>query len=160
MSLPPTPSQTVGPFFTLGLRDGPGSELVAPDAPNAIRLGGRVLDGEGEPVSDALVELWHPEVGFARSGTDEDGRFSFVVAKPPGGSEAPHLEAMVFARGLLRHVVTRIYFPDEPEANAADPVLAALDAERRATLVAEPDEGGLRFVVRLQGERETVFFAV
>lgn len=162
MSPSPTPSQTVGPYFALGLCDRPTSELVAPDAPGAIRLAGRVLDGEGRPVSDALVELWHPEVGFGRSGTDDEGRFAFVLAKAPRAAEAPHFEAMVFARGLLKHVLTRVYFPDEVEANAADPVLAGLDGERRATLVAEPtgDDGELRFDVRLQGERETVFFAL
>jgi protocatechuate 3,4-dioxygenase, alpha subunit len=161
MSPAPTPSQTVGPYFAIGLTDRPAHELVAPRAPGAIRLAGRVLDGEGEPVSDALVELWHPEVGFGRCATDGEGRFVFVLAKPPRGEEAPHVEAIVFARGLLRHVVTRVYFPDEAEANATDPVLAGIDAERRSTLVAERDGGGgLRFDVRLQGEGETVFFAV
>jgi protocatechuate 3,4-dioxygenase, alpha subunit len=121
-----------------------------------------VLDGADEPVNDALVELWHPAVGFGRSATDGQGRFAFVVAKPPRGEEAPHLEAMVFARGLLKQVFTRVYFPDEEEANAADPVLAALEPDRRTTLVAEPasERDGLRFDVRLQGERETVFFAL
>jgi protocatechuate 3,4-dioxygenase alpha subunit len=140
-----TPSQTVGPFFSLGLCDRPANELPG----GSVRLRGRVLGGDGEPVDDALVEVWQPEVGFGRCGTDEEGRFEFVV--PP----AHHLNVMVFARGLLKQVITRVYFP-----GAEDDVLAAVDAGRRATLVAEPDGDALRWDVRLQGDRETVFFAV
>ena len=143
-----TPSQTVGPFFHFSLCDRPANELT----PDGVRLSGRVFDGADEPVNDALVELWHPEVGFGRCETDADGRFQFLVAEPSDG----HLEVMVFARGLLRHVVTRVYFPD-----ADDAFLASLDERDRSTLVAQAEgDGSLRFDVHLQGERETVFFAV
>lgn len=183
-----TPSQTVGPFFHFGLPWDGGCELVAADAPDAIRLGGTVLDGAGEPVPDAMVEIWqanragryaHPEdrrdelplerafTGFGRCFTDAEGRYEFTTVKPgpvpgpDGRPQAPHIELAVFARGLLRQLVTRTYFPDQPDANAADPVLAAIDdAARRSTLVAGAEEGGYRFDVRLQGERETVFFDV
>jgi protocatechuate 3,4-dioxygenase, alpha subunit len=142
-----TPSQTVGPFFAFSLCDRPANELAGGE----LRLSGRVLDGAGDPVGDALVELWHPDAGFGRCGTDADGRFEFLVAEPPDG----HFEVMVFARGLLKHVVTRLYFP-----GAEDEFLASLSERDRSTLVAEPDGEGLRFDVHLQGERETVFFAV
>ena len=143
-----TPSQTIGPFFHFSLCDRPATELTA----GGIRLFGRVLDGADEPVNDALVELWHPEVGFGRCETDADGRFEFVVAEP--GDR--HFEVMVFARGLLRHVVTRVYFPD-----ADDAFLASLDERDRSTLAALLErDGSLRFDIHLQGERETVFFAV
>jgi protocatechuate 3,4-dioxygenase, alpha subunit len=167
-----TPSQTVGPFFEFGLVEPQGftAAAVAPDTPEAVTISGRVTDGDGAPVPDAMLELWQAEpdgsIGdgrglFARSGTDGDGRWSVTTVKPgatPG--QAPHIAVDVFARGLLRHLVTRIYFPDEGDANAADPVLAAVDAQRRGTLVAEPDGEGLRFDVRLQGDGETVFFDV
>ena len=143
-----TPSQTVGPFFHFSLCDRPASELSA----GGTRLVGRVLDGAGKPVDDALVELWHPDVGFGRCATDPDGRFEFVVTRPADG----HLEVMVFARGLLKQVVTRVYFPD-----AEDDFLTSLGERDRSTLVAEEeDDGSLRFDIHLQGERETVFFAV
>jgi protocatechuate 3,4-dioxygenase, alpha subunit len=147
--LPPrTPSQTVGPFFAFGLCDRPANALGA----GGIRLVGRVFDGAGEPVDDALVELWHPNAGFGRCGTDAEGRFEFTVPRTADRC----YEVMVFARGLLKQVVTRVYFPD-----ADDAFLASLDERGRSTLVAEPDdEGGLRFDVHLQGERETVFFVV
>ena len=141
-----TPSQTVGPFFAIGLKP------VAADE-DGITISGRVLDGAGDPVIDALIETWHPDAGFARSPTDADGRWSIVTRK------APHLAVSLFARGLLNRVVTRIYFGDEPEANAADPVLQALpDDAARATLIAQPVDGGYALDLRLQGERETVFF--
>jgi protocatechuate 3,4-dioxygenase alpha subunit len=120
-----------------------------------------VLDGAGEPVPDAMVESWQAgtAAGFVRSGTENDGWFELVTAKPPAAGGAPHLTLAVFARGLLKQVVTRLYFPDEEAANATDPVLSALDPAARATLVARPEEGGLRFDIRLQGEEQTTFFA-
>ena len=126
-----------------------------------VRIHGRVLDGAGEPVPDALVEISAPGGAFGRSDT-RDGGFDLVAVKPePLEGQAPCLEVSVFARGLLKRVVTRIYFPDEAEANAADPVLSGVDAGRRSTLVAVPEpDGSLRFDVRLQGPDETVFFAL
>ncbi|MQA75785.1 MAG: protocatechuate 3,4-dioxygenase subunit alpha [Solirubrobacterales bacterium] len=183
----PTPSQTVGPFFHIGLRSDGWRELVALDSPDAIRLEGVVVDGEGEIVDDALIEIWqanragryaHPEdareevafedgfSGFGRCETDAEGSYRFVTVKPgpvpaPGGRmQAPHIEVSVLARGLLKRLATRIYFPDEGEANAADPVLSALDPELRGTLLAREDGGALRFDIRLQGDGETVFFDV
>jgi protocatechuate 3,4-dioxygenase alpha subunit len=131
-----TPSQTVGPFFTLGLCDRARNELPA----GTMRVEGAVRDGEGTPVPDALVEIWHPDVGFGRCGTDAEGRYSFLVP-----SETRFLEVMVFARGLLKPVVTRLHVPgaSEPE----DPTLQALR-----------QDGGLRFDVHLQGDEETAFF--
>jgi protocatechuate 3,4-dioxygenase alpha subunit len=152
-----TPSQTVGPFYAIGLCRRDESEL----APGGSELTGRLLDGEGEPVIDGMIELWDP-VGrrWGRSGTQPDGTFSFLVARPgPRGSFAPHLLVYVFARGLLSHRLTRMYFPDEAEANAADPVLSSLDEADRARLVAERVDGGLRFDIHLQGDLETIFFA-
>jgi protocatechuate 3,4-dioxygenase, alpha subunit len=142
-----TPSQTVGPYFSIGLCNRPANEL----APDGVRVAGLVLDGAGEPVGDALVELWHPDVGFGRCETDHEGRFEFLVAEPADG----YCEVMVFARGLLRQVVTRMYFP-----GSEDDFLASLSERDRSTLVAEPDGDGIRFDVHLQGERETVFFAL
>jgi protocatechuate 3,4-dioxygenase alpha subunit len=198
VSLPLTPSQTVGPFLAIGLPWPDGPFVVPEGTPGAITITGRVLDGAGEPVPDALVETWqaapdgsfaHPDDprgpgtarrpeggtgefrGFGRCPTDRDGRYRIVTLRPGalpgpgGGTEAPHLDVSVFARGLLDRVVTRIYFPDEQAANAADPVLAAIAPDdRRATLlaVAEPGAGpaAFRFDIRLQGGRETVFFDV
>jgi protocatechuate 3,4-dioxygenase alpha subunit len=108
-----------------------------------------------------MIEIWEPAGRrWGRCGTDADGRFSFVVTKPgaPPG-QAPRFDVFVFARGLLRHQLTRIYFPDESDANAADPVLSGLDEEARSTLVAEQQEGALRFDIRMQGDRATVFFS-
>ena len=154
MSLGITPSQTVGPYLHIGL---PESREAAP---GGVRVSGLVLDGAGEPVPDALVEAWDASGAFARSDTRDGGRYELVVAKPARfGDQAPHLDVGVFARGLLKRVVTRLYFPDEAEANAADPVLAAVDPGRRSTLVAVPGaDGSLRFDIRLQGDGETVFF--
>src|SRR5262245_31966213 len=187
-SLVPAPSQTSGPFLSIGLlRDHVGSSLVPEGDPRAIRIHGRLLDGNGDPVPDGLVEIWqanaagryaHPEdartdvpleegfLGFGRSGTVDDAWFEFVTVKPgrvpgPGGRlQAPHLVVLVFARGLLKHLVTRLYFPDEAEANAEDPILSELEEAERATLIALPEDGGLRFDIHLQGERETTFFAL
>jgi protocatechuate 3,4-dioxygenase alpha subunit len=188
VALAPTPSQTVGPFFIIGLPDEGHAELVSPDDADAVRVSGTVFDGTGEPVDDALVEIWqanragryaHPEDtrddlpfedgfrGFGRCATDLQGRYEFVTVKPgqvpgPSGSlQAPHIEVSVFARGLLKRLATRVYFPDEAEANDADPVLSSIaDPAERATLVAERDDGGLRFDIHLQGDRQTAFFGV
>jgi len=131
-----------------------------------MRIEGQVLDGKGEPVPDALLEIWQPGTGFGRARTDSEGAFSFTTVKPgavpapDGRVQAPHFNVTVFARGLLRHLVTRMYFPDETEANAADPVLNLVEPARRETLIAKHCDGVLHFDVRLQGERETVFFAI
>jgi protocatechuate 3,4-dioxygenase alpha subunit len=183
--LVPTPSQTVGPYFAIGLVALAHADLSGPDAGGPVyAFAGRVLDGAGVPVEDAALELWRagPDgrypgltsppawAGFGRIATDAQGRFSFTtckpgrVAGPEGTLQAPHLAVHVFMRGLLRHLVTRVYFPDEVEANAADPVLALVEPERRATLVARagPAAPGrppaLGWDVVLQGPRETVFF--
>jgi protocatechuate 3,4-dioxygenase, alpha subunit len=183
-----TPSQTVGPYLSIGLlREHIDSALVPDDDPRAIRIRGRVLDGNGDPVPDGMVEIWQANAagryanpadtrdevpledgfqGFGRSGTADDGWFEFVTVKPgtvpmpDGRPQAPHIVVGVFARGLLKRLVTRLYFPDEEEANAADPVLAGLDDSERAALVAQPADGGLRFDICLQGDGQTTFFAV
>ena len=162
-----TPSQTVGPYFTLGLFASQAYELVEPTSAGAVQVTGRVLDGAGDPVPDAMVEIWQADedgryrgdFGWGRSGCDAEGRFSLTIVKPGRISEdAPHLVMMVFARGMLKPVLTRMYFPDEEEANAVDSVLSRL--EDGSSLVARPVEGGYEFDVHLQGDDETVFFAV
>jgi protocatechuate 3,4-dioxygenase, alpha subunit len=173
----PTPSQTAGPFLAIGLTPLAADELVAPGAPGAVRINGRLLDGDGAPVQDGAVEIWQADPagrypggatewsGFGRCLTGTDGGFAFVTVKPgatataDGRRQAPHLDVHVVARGLLRGLFTRCYFPDEEEANAADPVLAALDPERRATLIARVENDALVFDIHLQGAAETVFFA-
>jgi protocatechuate 3,4-dioxygenase alpha subunit len=174
MSLDPTPSQTAGPFFSFGLCVRPQNELVEASTPDAVRISGAVLDGAGAGVADALVEIWQADrdgahrdgFGWGRCGTDAAGRYSFLTVKPgavphpDGPLQAPHLSLLVFARGLLKPVLTRMYFPDEQEANAADPVLSAVGEDARATLVAESDGGALGFDIRLQGDRQTTFFAL
>jgi protocatechuate 3,4-dioxygenase alpha subunit len=161
-----TPSQTVGPFFGVGLPYKGSEQPVKPGTPGLIRLEGQVVDGKGDPVPDALIEIWEPSIGFGRCRTDPEGAFHFLTAKPAsaqtaeGRSEAPHLNLTVFARGLLRHLLTRVYFPDESAANENDPVLSLIDPARRPTLVARQDGQVLRFDIRLQGENETVFFAI
>jgi protocatechuate 3,4-dioxygenase alpha subunit len=159
MRLPLTPSQTVGPFFRIGLSTTIGSHVVGEGMPGAIRISGQVFDGDGEPVPDAMIETWQSE-GAGRCATDEEGHFAIVTSKPAGDSAsgAPHLDVSVFARGLLTRLVTRMYFPDEHDANDADPVLRSLSPAERATLVAVREDGGLRFDIHLQGARETVFF--
>jgi protocatechuate 3,4-dioxygenase, alpha subunit len=162
-----TPSQTVGPFFSFGLCACDQHHVVADGHPGAVTIEGRVLDGAGEPVNDAMVEVWQRDergersdgFGFGRCGTDAEGRFRFVTVKP-GGPGAPSLSVLVFARGLLKPVWTRMYFPGEP-ANAADPLLAALEPTERdaLTAVAEAD-GRIRFDIHLQGEHETPFIAL
>lgn len=160
----PTPSQTVGPFFGFALPFSGDAEAAEVEG-GAIRIEGQVLDGEGEPVAEAILEAWQGDQ-FARCRTDSEGAFHFLIRKPisiagaDGRSQAPHLELTVFARGLLRQLATRIYFPDEAAANAADGVLALVDPDRRESLVARAENGLLHFDVRLQGDRETVFFAL
>ena len=161
MTLPRTPSQTVGPYYAIGLTRGPQNELAPRSAPGAVQLIGQLLDGAGTPIADGMIELWDAPGGrWGRSGTDSDGRFSFSVVKPdaPTGG-APHFDVFVFARGLLRHQLTRIYFDDEAEANSRDPVLASLGEADRETLVAVQENGAMRFDIRMQGDRATVFFA-
>jgi protocatechuate 3,4-dioxygenase, alpha subunit len=157
-----TPSQTVGPFFSLGLCLRPEHELVPGSDEGAVAISGRVLDGDGAPVPDAVVEAWDRSGGsWGRCATDSEGGYRLVSARPgPGPAEAPHLAILVFARGLLKPVLTRLYLPDEGPANAADPVLSALDPDERATLVAQPDGDGLRFDIRLQGHGQTTFFVL
>ena len=176
----PTPSQTIGPFFHDALLNEDRSELVPPHHPRAVRIDGTIYDGAGEPVPDAMVEIWQADEegryadptdnlktfsGFGRSGTDADGRYSFVTIKPgpvpghDGSLQAPHIVVSVFARGLLKRLITRIYFPDESESNARDPVLSSIeDPEFRKTLVANDEGGLLRFDVHLQGDNQTAFF--
>jgi protocatechuate 3,4-dioxygenase alpha subunit len=186
MSPEPTPSQTIGPFFHDALLDRNYSGLVSPDHTEAIKIRGTVYDGAGEVVPDAMVEIWqanrrgrydHPAddrealsldedfSGFGRSGTDEGGGFSFLTVKPgsvpgPDGQvQAPHVIVSVFARGLLKRLVTRIYFPDEEGANAVDPVLSLIeDRELRRTLLARDEGDALRFDIHLQGDGQTAFF--
>ncbi len=171
----PTPSQTVGPFFRFGLAWLAGRDLVAEGHPGLLRLHGVVRDGEGDPVTDAVVEIWQADPagkfpprspsgwrGFGRCLTGPDGGYSFATAKPGrvDGMQAPHIDISLFARGLLQRLVTRVYFPDEGPANSSDPVLTSLpDPSRAETLVGVPDGLGLRFDMCLQGPGETVFFA-
>jgi protocatechuate 3,4-dioxygenase alpha subunit len=170
-----TPSQTVGPFFGYALPYGDGPRVVPEWHPGAVRIHGRVLDGAGDPLPDALVEIWQADAdgeppasagaltregydfsGFGRCGTDAGGRYWFSTVKP--GGPAPHIAVLVFARGLLKPVATRIYFPDE-DGNATDPVLSRVPENRRETLVAVREgDRAYRFDVHLQGDEETVFF--
>jgi protocatechuate 3,4-dioxygenase, alpha subunit len=189
----PTPSQTVGPFFHLGMARPEWSDLTTDHpAGEKIAIEGRVLDGDGAPVPDAIIELWqanaagrynHPDDrqtdkpldphfrGFGRVATDADGRFRVVTVKPgpvPGRGnalQAPHINIALFARGLLIHLYTRIYFADEP-GNAGDPLLASIEDEatRRTLLAGRVAEGGgpplYRFDFVLQGENETAFLDI
>jgi protocatechuate 3,4-dioxygenase alpha subunit len=180
MSLQTTSSQTVGPYLHIGMTWLFADNLAAPGvAGEPITISGHITDGDGKPVNDALVEIWqaHPEDtgtaplepdfhGFGRVPTDAEGGFRFTTIKPgrvpaPGGGlQAPHINVTIFMRGMLRHLITRIYFPDDP-ANAGDAVLQSVTAARRDTLVARPEPGkptALTWSVRLQGEGETVFF--
>jgi protocatechuate 3,4-dioxygenase, alpha subunit len=152
-----TPSQTVGPYYSIGLSRLPQNEPADPAEPTTLRLHGVLSDGRGDGIPDGMIEVWDPTGGrWGRCGTDADGAFSFFLTKPAGlAGEAPRLEVFVFARGLLRHQLTRIYFPGEA-ANDTDPVLSGLDEDDRATLVAAQEDGALRFDIRMQGA--TVFF--
>ena len=183
-----TPSQTTGPYLEIGLIGGPiTNHLVDESDARAIRISGVLLDGAGDPVPDGMIEIWqantagryaHPAddreeipletgfTGFGRSLTESDGGFVFVTVKPgrvpwaDGRLQAPHLLVGIFARGLLKRVATRMYFPDEESANAEDPVLLGLEPEERATLVARAEDGAHRFDVVLQGPGQTTFFVV
>jgi protocatechuate 3,4-dioxygenase alpha subunit len=149
-----TPSQTVGPFFHFGLTSNPNGRLV--DRLNGgepITLVIRVTDGDGEPLHDAVVEIVQEGV-FGRMPTDEDGTCVFETIR------SPHVFVCLFARGLLRHLHTRIYFAGDPALDR-DPVLALVPHDRRHTLLAKPDRADERrwtFDLRLQGVGETVFF--
>jgi protocatechuate 3,4-dioxygenase alpha subunit len=182
-----TPSQTVGPYFSIGLTWEDGPHVAPPDADGAFWIRGTVLDGEGNPVPDAVIETWQADGqgrfadpadprgavlwsgfrGLGRCATDEDGRYGICtimpgpLPTPDGRLEAPHIDVGVMARGLLARLVTRIYFPEEEAANAADPVLSALPpGAGAATLVARREGDGYVFDIRLQGAGETVFFSV
>ena len=168
MTLAATPGQTVGPFFGYALPFPNDNQLVPPGAPGAVTLHGRVLDGNGEPVPDAILELWQADAegrvvqeagslrrdgftftGWGRSSTDREGRYGFSTLQPG----APFFALTVLARGLTNRLFTRAYLPDAGD----DPFLASLDPDRRSTLVTARDETGFVFDVHLQGERETVF---
>ena len=179
-----TPGQTVGPFFGFALPYAGGEQLVPSGHPGAIRLTGRVLDGHGHPVPDAMIEIWQADAqgryanprdnralpnakfkGFGRSATNKEGVFGFETIKPgavpgPGGKpQAPHIVFCIYSRGMLRQIYTRMYFPDEA-ANAADPILNLVPTDRRQTLIARKDGANYRFDIRVQGDNETVFFDI
>ena len=185
-----TPSQTVGPYFAIGLPFDVGPFAVPEGTPGAIHISGTIYDGAGVPIPDFLLETWQADPegkfadmhgyggasemeafrGFARYGVEDgDGTYDILTVKPGrvpvpptfgGATQAPHIDVSLFARGMLHRCVTRIYFADEAQANAADPGLARVPVERRTTLLAEPHNGGYRFDIRFQGPHETVFFAV
>ena len=185
MTIGATPSQTVGPYFKIGFDRLANAELAKPNTPGErITISGRVLDANGTPVPDAVLEVWQADssghyrdaaeqerkdssfTGFGRIPTNEEGLYSFSTIKPGPvvdpklGTQAPHVNVTLFMRGLLRHLVTRIYFSSEPD-NAKDPVLALVPENRRNTLMASPSTPGssnLHWNVVLQGEGETVFF--
>jgi protocatechuate 3,4-dioxygenase, alpha subunit len=171
MRLAATPSQTVGPFFSIGMHT---VDVAIEPGDERLTIHGRVLDGDGNGVNDAVIETWQADAaghyadrssgGWGRAVTDSSGRFRFLTSKPgrPAGVgdvvHAPHIAVTVFARGLLRHLVTRIYFPDEP-SNASDQILGSVPDERRATLVARAAGlNSFEWNVILQGKDETVFF--
>lgn len=165
-----TPPQTIGPFFGVLLPERGLVSLLPPGSPGPrVCISGTVVDGAGEPVSDALVEIWQGGVGacgFGRIPTTRAGGFAFETTKPgpvpgpDGRPQAPHLVVGLFARGLLTRLVTRVYFDDEA-ANEHDPVLACVPADRWATVIAVGESAGrYRFDIVLQGPRETVFFDV
>jgi protocatechuate 3,4-dioxygenase alpha subunit len=175
--LAPTPGQTVGPFFGYALPFDRDNELVPLSHPSAVRLHGRVTDGLGVGVPDALLELWQaaPDgsvvqqdgslrrdgwtfTGWGRASTDADGRYVFTTLRPgpTAAGAASFFAVTVFARGVLNRLFTRAYLPDDADALAGDPLLTSL-GERRGTLVCTADEHGYAFDVRLQGDDETVF---
>jgi protocatechuate 3,4-dioxygenase alpha subunit len=182
-----TPSQTVGPYFAIGLPFDAGKFVVPEGTPGAITIRGTVYDGAGIVVPDNMIETWQADPhgrfadlhgwgavselpgfrGFARVGFEVgDGTFEILTVKPgrvpdaTGELQAPHIDVSVFARGTLQRYVTRIYFADEADANLTDPLLTRVPAERRPTLLAQPSSDGYAFDIHLQGEGETVFLAV
>ncbi|MDQ0029888.1 protocatechuate 3,4-dioxygenase subunit alpha [Arthrobacter bambusae] len=182
--LTPTPGQTVGPFYGYALPFPKDNELLAPGSAGSIRLQGTVYDGAGEPIPDAILEIWQPDAegnvvqrtgslvrdgytftGWGRAAVGNSGVFTFTTVNPgptppvPGKpAAAPFISVAVFARGLMNRLFTRIYLPENEEALAADPLLSSLDPERRSTLIARRDpDGGLTWDLRLQGANETVF---
>lgn len=183
-SLETTASQTVGPYLHIGLTWLVTDDLVGPGTSGEpIVVEGRITDADGKPVDDALIEIWqanahgrydHPDdtrdlplepgfKGFGRVPTDAGGAFRFRTIKPgavpagDGSMQAPHINVTIFMRGMLKHLATRIYFPDEP-ANATDPLLGSVPVERRDTLIAKRAGGNvLQWNVVLQGAGETVF---
>ena len=176
---PPTPGQTIGPFFGYALPFEGGGQLVSRAHPAAIRLHGTVFDGDGAPVPDALLEIWQADgdgrivqqagslhrdgytfTGWGRAATDNAGRYSFTTMAPGAGDpgRASFIAMTVFARGLLNRLFTRVYLPGDVALDT-DPLLAAVPAERRGTLIATPDADGFAFDVVLQGANETVFLS-
>jgi len=172
-----TPSQTVGPFFSFGFAWLATKDLAPAGTTDSVVIHGHVFDGDGVGVPDAVLEVQQADGagrfgretdpgwrGFGRILTSTTGAYEFSTLKPgrvhaaDGSLAAPHIDLSLFARGLLQRVITRLYFPDDQEANEADHVLSGVDPARRGTLVARPDSGRLRFDIRLQGDAETVFF--
>lgn len=177
--LAPTPAQTVGPYFGLALTPEGAAELVPSDRPDAIVLSGTITDGGGNPVKEAMVEIWqanadgvYPEpaeaadafTGFGACHVGDDGSYRFVTVKPGpvpapgGGMQAPHISVAVNGLGILRPLRTRIYFSDED--NSEDPVLEGIEETRRALLIARVEGSRVAFDISLQGENETPFFQV
>lgn len=180
MSLLPTSGQTIGPFFGYALPYDDGPIIVPPHHPRAVLLTGTIYDGAGEPVPDAVVELWqadesgdipsargslrrdgHTFTGFGRSATNLDGIYQFWTLEPSslrGSDSAPFFAVILFARGLTDKLHSRVYLPSAADLHAADSLLSSLPAERRATLIAHRQtDGSLRHDFHLQGEDETVF---
>lgn len=177
--LVPTPGQTIGPFYHFGLPFDGGAELVPAGSPGSVRLHGTVTDGDGVGIQDAMLEIWQADAdgrirqlegalsgdagqftGWGRTSTWRDGAYAFTTVEPGAAPEggARFIAMVVFARGLLNRLFTRVYLPEDTDALAADPLLSGLDDDRRSTLIATREaDGSLRFDVRLQGERETVF---
>jgi protocatechuate 3,4-dioxygenase alpha subunit len=166
----PTASQTAGPFFRGALHRPDWEDVSVRLEGKRITIGGRVLDADGAGVFDAMLEIWQADAqgryadgtmrGFGRVCTSENGDFTIATVLPGAvDGHAPHLNVSVFARGLLKRLVTRIYFADHERENAGDPVLGRVPEARRVTMLANPGEGGeYRYDIRLQGPGETVFF--
>ena len=175
-----TPGQTVGPFYGYALPFEKGNELVHPGAKGAIRIQGTVRDGADDFIPDALLEIWQADeqgnipqktgslvrdgytfTGWGRAAVDNTGNYTFTTVNPgPTEGSAPFISVVIFARGLLNKLHTRMYLPEDEEALAKDPLLSSLPEERRRTLIATREaDGGLRWDIKLQGEDETVFLA-